>query len=45
VTHDPNVARRAHRVLVMRDGQIVKRIASRDVTDLSSLFDFEPVAP
>jgi putative ABC transport system ATP-binding protein len=42
VTHDPGVARRADRVLVMRDGSIVKRIKGSEVTDLASLFDFEP---
>jgi putative ABC transport system ATP-binding protein len=39
VTHDPTVARRADRVLVMRDGRIVRRVAGSSVTaDLSSLF-------
>ncbi len=40
VTHDPAVARRADRVLVLRDGQIAKRVAGSDVTDLNRLFDF-----
>ncbi len=40
VTHDPAVARRADRVLVLRDGTIVKRVAGADVTDLNRLFDF-----
>lgn len=43
VTHDPAVARRADRVLVMRDGKIVKRVSSDAITDLSSLFESEQV--
>ena len=39
VTHDPAVARRADRVLVLRDGAIVKRVAGAGVTDLNRLFD------
>ncbi|MBW2268933.1 MAG: ABC transporter ATP-binding protein [Deltaproteobacteria bacterium] len=39
VTHDPGVARRADRVLVMQDGQIVKRVAGSKVTNLASLFE------
>lgn len=39
VTHDPAVARRADRVIVMRDGEIVKRVKASEVADLASLFD------
>ena len=31
VTHDPNVARRAERVLVLADGRIVERVRGRDL--------------
>ena len=45
VTHDPNVARRAGRVLVLRDGEIVRRVAGAGVTDLASLFAEPAAAP
>jgi putative ABC transport system ATP-binding protein len=32
VTHDPNVARRANRVIVLADGQIVKRIKREELS-------------
>ena len=32
VTHDPNVGRRADRVLVMRDGEVVQRVAGRELS-------------
>lgn len=44
VTHDPAVARRADRVVVLHDGEILKRVASAEVTDLGSLFDAVPKA-
>jgi len=43
VTHDPAVARRADRVVVMRDGVILKRVAGEEVTDLGSLFEDIPL--
>ncbi len=43
VTHDPAVARRADRVIVMRDGAIAKHVPGSEVRDLGSLFDFGDV--
>jgi putative ABC transport system ATP-binding protein len=37
VTHDPNVARRADRVLILEDGRLARRIAGKDLGDLSFL--------
>ena len=45
VTHDPSVARRADRVLVLRDGQIVRRVAGRSMIDLATLFGDDAAAP
>ncbi|MCA9464246.1 MAG: ABC transporter ATP-binding protein, partial [Nitrospira sp.] len=33
VTHDPNVARRANRVIVLTDGQIVNRLKGQELSD------------
>jgi len=38
VTHDPYVARRADRLLVLVDGRIVRRIAAAEVHSLEELF-------
>jgi putative ABC transport system ATP-binding protein len=39
VTHDPEVARRADRVLEMRDGEIVRRVSAAEVSDANPIFD------
>jgi len=31
VTHDPNVARQANRVIVLADGQIAKRVTGEEL--------------
>ena len=38
VTHDPDVANRARRVIEMRDGEIARRILTADVTEQNPLF-------
>ena len=37
VTHDPSVARRADRALIMTDGRITRRISGEELADLSFL--------
>jgi putative ABC transport system ATP-binding protein len=39
VTHDPEVVRRADRVLEMRDGEIVRRLSSAEVSDANPIFE------
>jgi putative ABC transport system ATP-binding protein len=39
VTHDPEVASRADRILEMRDGEIVRRISAAEVSDANPIFD------
>jgi len=39
VTHDPDVARRADRILEMRDGEIVRRISAAEASDANPIFD------
>jgi putative ABC transport system ATP-binding protein len=38
VTHDPGVARRADRIIVLVDGHIVRRLAGADVATTADLF-------
>lgn len=38
VTHDPNVARLADRVIVLADGEIVREVKGEDVSTLDALF-------
>ena len=42
VTHDPNVARLASRVIVLSDGAISREVEGRDVSSLDSLFANAP---
>jgi len=38
VTHDPNVARRADRIIVLVDGRIVRRVQGSEVASVADLF-------
>jgi putative ABC transport system ATP-binding protein len=38
VTHDPKTARRANRVIVLADGQIVKRVKGEELSSGSMPF-------
>ena len=44
VTHDPNVARRADRLLVLVDGRIAKRLPASEIRSLDELFAPAPPA-
>jgi putative ABC transport system ATP-binding protein len=39
VTHDPEVAGRADRILEMRDGEIVRRLSAAEISDANPIFD------
>ncbi|MCH8084721.1 MAG: ATP-binding cassette domain-containing protein, partial [Myxococcales bacterium] len=39
VTHDPEVAGRANRILEMRDGEIVRRLSAAEIRDANPNFD------
>ncbi|MCH7869916.1 MAG: ABC transporter ATP-binding protein [Myxococcales bacterium] len=45
VTHDPNVARLAHRVIVLGDGAILREVAGHNISSLDSLFSSATDAP
>jgi putative ABC transport system ATP-binding protein len=39
VTHDPNVARRADRIIVLVDGRVVRRVQGSEVASVADLFE------
>ncbi|MCG8458163.1 MAG: ABC transporter ATP-binding protein [Holophagales bacterium] len=45
VTHDPNVARRADRLLVLVDGRIAKRLPAAEIRSLDELFALPAGSP
>jgi putative ABC transport system ATP-binding protein len=45
VTHDPNVARRADRIIVLVDGRIVRRVKGSEVANVADLFETVDAAP
>jgi putative ABC transport system ATP-binding protein len=44
VTHDPNVARLADRVIVLADGEILRQVKGDEVSTLDALFSSRPQA-
>jgi len=45
VTHDPNVAARAHRALIMRDGRIAQRVSGAELAERAVIKPLPGAAP
>jgi putative ABC transport system ATP-binding protein len=45
VTHDPNVARRADRIIVLVDGRISRRVQGSEVASVADLFEMTEAPP